>query len=59
MAADIGSLPIYMRVSGASEVEIGTIELDPDAAGTYTLTIDHIADALEQAAAALRARAEE
>ncbi|MGW4648058.1 hypothetical protein [Kitasatospora sp. NPDC004289] len=59
MAAATGSIPVYLRVGSGAEHEIGTIELEADANananGMITLTTLDIADALEQAAANLRA----
>lgn len=51
MPATTGTLPIYMRVGDAGDVEIGTVTLDVDQEnGVVTLTTAAVADALRAAA---------
>lgn len=46
-------LPVYMRVGGGGEHEVGEILLPVDGDGTATLTTTDIADALPAAADAV------
>ncbi|WP_432164877.1 hypothetical protein [Streptomyces sp. bgisy031] len=58
MAATI-NIPVYLTLGTGSVTEIGTIEIEADAEGKFTLTTFDVATALRETADAMEAAAKE